>query len=113
MKASELFTLLIRDGMPQERATEFMQTHVKQPWIWQGFQKAVEEELKENSEHISAKSAWERMRRNAKRDTGMDYALNNNWHSLYARAWSAKQRAEQPLLFKDIFEFRNLTKKAA
>jgi len=112
MKAFELFTLLIRDGMPQERATEFMQVHVKQPWIWGAFCKAVSEELKENPEHISAKSAWERMRKNAKRDTGMEYALNNNLHSLYARAWTAKQRAANPLFFRDVFEFRCLTKAA-
>lgn len=114
MKISELFQTLISDGMQESRAREFITIHTKNPWIWMGFQKAVDAELREsNGKHISAKAAWERMRKHCMRDTGIEYALNNNWHSLYARAWTAKQRFQNPLLFQDVFEFRELTKKAA
>ncbi len=108
MKGTDLIKELLRSGVSEARALEFVRVHLKHPWIWPAFQVAVEEERAENKNRISAKACWERMRKNAQRDTGMQYALNNNWHSLYARAWAAKYP-----LFKDIFEFRELTKEAA
>lgn len=109
MKAKELASAMYHDGVPWSRVMEFMRAHERQPYIWPQFCQAVQEELLEaNATHISAKAAWERMRRNAEKEMGMQWALDNNLHSLYARAFVAKYP-----MYRDVFEFRKLTREVA
>ncbi len=111
MKAKDLALSMYHSGVPWPRVIEFLQAHEKQPHVWPAFCLAFQQELLEcenERTHISAKAVWERMRREAVKLPSQTWALDNNLHSLYARAFVAKYP-----MYRNVFEFRNLVKEVA
>lgn len=88
---------------------EFCAYHQANPLIWKLFQRFAEE-IRAKRTRYGAKSLMERIRWEIDLATpaALEFKINNNYTSLYARMLAHKF----PDRFSDFFEFRELTREA-